>query len=105
MDFWVEIVTLLISGFNDSEDELRRMTEFLAGVSPAIPWHVTAFHADYKMTHPPDTTAGKYNARPGDWTAAPACSSYMPGICRAKWAELENTYCAGCGALLVERSG
>ena len=46
---WLEIVTLLIPGFNDSPDELRRLTEFVAGVSPDIPWHVTAFHTDYKM--------------------------------------------------------
>jgi len=56
MGFWVEIVTLLIKGFNDSDDELKRLAEFLAGVSPDIPWHVTAFHKDYKMTDPADTT-------------------------------------------------
>ena len=49
MGLWLEIVTLLIPGFNDSDDELRRLTEFVAGVSPDIPWHVTAFHTDYKM--------------------------------------------------------
>src|SRR3954465_597049 len=49
MGLWLEIVTLLIPDFNDSDDELRRLTEFVAGVSPDIPWHVTAFHADYKM--------------------------------------------------------
>src|SRR5689334_6392423 len=46
---WVEIVTLLIPGFNDSEDEIERLTSFLASVSPDIPWHVTAFHKDYRM--------------------------------------------------------
>jgi pyruvate formate lyase activating enzyme len=55
MGFWLEIVTLIIPGFNDSDDELTRMAEFLAGVSPDIPWHVTAFHKDYKMTNPDDT--------------------------------------------------
>jgi pyruvate formate lyase activating enzyme len=49
MGLWLEIVTLLIPGFNDSPDELRRLTEFLAAISPDIPWHVTAFHTDYKM--------------------------------------------------------
>src|SRR4030095_5602589 len=38
---WVEIVTLLVPGFNDSEKELRGLTEFIASVSPEIPWHVT----------------------------------------------------------------
>ncbi|MGH9664356.1 MAG: radical SAM protein, partial [Bryobacteraceae bacterium] len=42
MGFWLEVVTLLIPGFNDADDELRRMAEFLAGISPDIPWHVTA---------------------------------------------------------------
>jgi pyruvate formate lyase activating enzyme len=49
MGLWLEIVTLLIPGFNDSPDELRQLTEFLSGISPDIPWHVTAFHTDYKM--------------------------------------------------------
>src|SRR5271169_389783 len=49
MGLWLEIVTLLIPDFNDNADELRRLTEFLAEISPDIPWHVTAFHADYKM--------------------------------------------------------
>ena len=49
MGIWLEIVTLLIPGFNDGDDELQSLAEFLAGVSPDIPWHVTAFHQDYKM--------------------------------------------------------
>ncbi len=57
MEFWVEIVTLLIPGFNDSGDELTRLTSFIASVSPAIPWHVTAFHGDYRMHEPENTTA------------------------------------------------
>src|SRR2546422_4056211 len=52
MGFWLEIVTLVIPGFNDSDDELTRLAEFLASVSADIPWHVTAFHKDYKMTDP-----------------------------------------------------
>src|SRR4051812_45069257 len=57
LDVWLELVTLLIPGFNDSDDELKRLTAFVAGVSPDIPWHVTAFHGDYKMTGPQNTTA------------------------------------------------
>src|SRR5207244_9907858 len=44
MGIWLEIVTLLIPGFNDGNNELRQLTEFLSGISPDIPWHVTAFH-------------------------------------------------------------
>src|SRR5207248_6566408 len=56
---WLEVVTLVIPGFNDSADELRRAAAFLASVSPDVPWHVTAFHPDYNMTDtgptPPET--------------------------------------------------
>ena len=63
MGIWLEIVTLLIPGFNDSEKELRGLTEFLAGISIDIPWHVTAFHKDYKMDDPENTTAKRLAAR------------------------------------------
>ena len=56
MDIWLEIVTLLIPGFNDSPEEIDRLTSFVASVSPDIPWHVTAFHKDYRMNDPDNTT-------------------------------------------------
>src|SRR4051812_4915288 len=52
---WLEVVTLVIPGFNDSEAELRDMARFLASVSRDIPWHATAFHKDYRMTDPDAT--------------------------------------------------
>ena len=56
MGVWIEIVTLLIPGMNDSPDELKRLTAFIADVSPDIPWHVTAFHPDYEMQDTDATT-------------------------------------------------
>src|SRR6476660_1198044 len=55
--FWLEIVTLIVPGFNDDDAQLTRAAEHIARVSPEIPWHVTAFHQDYKMTDPDDTPA------------------------------------------------
>jgi pyruvate formate lyase activating enzyme len=46
---WIEIVTLLIPNYNDSEEEVTQMAEFLADIDLNIPWHITAFHPDYKM--------------------------------------------------------
>jgi pyruvate formate lyase activating enzyme len=54
---FIEVTTLLIPGLNDSEDELRKLTEFLAGLSPDVPWHVSRFHPDYKLTEA-DSTPG-----------------------------------------------
>ncbi|MBI4478241.1 MAG: AmmeMemoRadiSam system radical SAM enzyme [Acidobacteria bacterium] len=104
MQFWVEIVTLLIRGFNDSEDELKRLTEFVAGVSPDIPWHVTAFHADYKMTDTPATTADmliRASAIAKDAGLRFVYAGNLPGRVGA----LEHTYCHECGELLIERYG
>jgi len=104
MGLWLEIVTLLIPGFNDSDDELRRLTDFLAGISPDIPWHVTAFHKDYKMDDPDDT-------RPEDLLRAAQIgknaglryvyAGNLPGMV----AGLEDTKCHSCRQLLIKRYG
>jgi pyruvate formate lyase activating enzyme len=52
---WLEVVTLVVPGFNDSPEELWDAARYLVSVSPDIPWHVTAFHPDYKMTDSPPT--------------------------------------------------
>ena len=104
MGIWLEIVTLLIPGFNDSDDELRGLTEFLAGVSPDIPWHVTAFHQDYKMTSPADT-------RPEDLLRAAAIGReaglryIYAGNLPGRVGDFENTRCHQCGKLLIRRYG
>ena len=57
LGLWVEVVTLVVPGFNDSNDELMDAARFIVSVSPDIPWHVTAYHPDYKMTGPLQTPA------------------------------------------------
>jgi pyruvate formate lyase activating enzyme len=104
MGLWVEIVTLLIPGFNDSDDELRRLTEFLASISPDIPWHVTAFHQDYKMNDP-------RNTRAEDLLRAAAIGKQSglryiyAGNLPGRTGDLENTRCPHCAATLIERFG
>jgi pyruvate formate lyase activating enzyme len=104
MGFWLEIVTLVVPGFNDSDEELRRLAEFIAGVSPDIPWHVTAFHKDYRMTDPADT-------RPQDLLRAAAIGKkaglrfVYAGNLPGRVGDLENTWCPNCRALLIERFG
>jgi pyruvate formate lyase activating enzyme len=104
MDVWVEIVTLLIPGFNDSRDELMRLTEFVASVSPDIPWHVTAFHGDYKMTGPPNTTAEMLLGA-ADIARANGLRFVYAGNLPGMVGDLENTRCASCGDLLIGRYG
>jgi pyruvate formate lyase activating enzyme len=45
---WVEVTTLIVPGENDSEEELRDIAEFISGVSPEIPWHISRFYPQYE---------------------------------------------------------
>ena len=104
MEFWVEIVTLLIAGFNDSRDEIERLTSFIASVSPDIPWHVTAFHADYKMIDPPNTTADMLIDAAAVGRANGLRYVYA-GNLPGRVGGLEDTCCPSCGDVLVARYG
>ena len=92
------------SGLQRLAEELDRLTSFVAGVSPDIPWHVTAFHKDYRMTDPENTTpemlvaAAAIGQRNG---LRYVYAGNAPGLV----GDLENTRCHYCRALLVERDG
>jgi len=104
MGFWLEVVTLVVPGFNDSDEELRRMGEFLAGISPDIPWHVTAFHQDYKMAGPDNTPPETLRRAARIGRAAGlryVYSGNLPGVV----GDGENTCCPGCGGRLIRRFG
>ncbi|HTS65003.1 MAG TPA: AmmeMemoRadiSam system radical SAM enzyme [Candidatus Acidoferrales bacterium] len=104
MGFWLEVVTLVIPGFNDSDEELRRIAGFLAGISPDIPWHVTAFHPDYRMTDPPATPAATL-LRAARFGREAGLRYVYAGNLPGCVGEFENTCCPNCGLTLVERRG
>lgn len=104
MGFWLEIVTLIIPGFNDSDGELGQIAGFLAGVSAEIPWHVTAFHPDYKMTDPPRTPAATL-IRAYDIGKAAGLKFVYPGNLAGGVGHRENTYCPQCNEVLIRRYG
>ncbi|MCC6793752.1 MAG: AmmeMemoRadiSam system radical SAM enzyme [Candidatus Hydrogenedentes bacterium] len=102
--FWVELVTLVIPGFNDSETELREMAKFIASVSVDVPWHVTAFHPDYKMTAPPRTSTTELDRAYAAGKEAGLRFVY-PGNLPGLVGDRKNTNCAACGATLIRRRG
>jgi pyruvate formate lyase activating enzyme len=104
LGFWLEVVTLVVPGFNDSDAELKGIAGFLAGISPDIPWHITAFHQDYKMLGPGDTPPETLIRAAGIGHAAGLRYVYA-GNLPGETAGLENTRCPGCGGLLIERRG
>jgi len=104
MGFWLEIVTLVIPGFNDSDDELQRLTEFIASVSADIPWHATGFHKDYKMTDPDNTTA-EILMRAVAIGRSSGLHYVYAGNLPGEVEDLENTRCHNCQQMLIERYG
>jgi pyruvate formate lyase activating enzyme len=102
--FWVEVVTLIVPGWNDSEAELRNIARFLAGVSRNIPWHVTAYHPDYKMTDRGWTPAASLQ-RAADLGREAGLHFVYAGNIPGGTGTLESTYCPSCQALLIERVG
>ncbi|MFQ5900545.1 MAG: AmmeMemoRadiSam system radical SAM enzyme [Thermodesulfobacteriota bacterium] len=99
---WVEVTTLIIPKENDSEEELREIARFIHGTDPDIPWHISAFHPTYMMTHLPRTPASTINRAREIGLAEGLRFVYtgnLPGD------PGENTYCYNCKKPLIERHG
>jgi pyruvate formate lyase activating enzyme len=96
----LEIVTLVIPGENDSDEQLNGMAEFIAGIDKNIPWHVTQFHPDYKMADKPVTPVetlikARNIGKKAGLRYIYIGNAYVPGG--------EDTHCPKCNALLVGR--
>jgi pyruvate formate lyase activating enzyme len=102
--FWVEVVTLVVPGMNDSVEELRDVARFLVSVSPDVPWHVTAFRPEYRMDDRGPTPA-RTLLRAADIGAEEGLRFVYAGNLPGAVRDLESTRCPGCRALLVERAG
>jgi pyruvate formate lyase activating enzyme len=102
--FWVEVVTLVVPGFNDEDQELADIARFLVSVSPDIPWHVTAFHRDYKMTERDDTDVATL-LRGAEIGVREGLRFVYAGNIPGRTGDWENTRCPGCRELLIERWG
>jgi pyruvate formate lyase activating enzyme len=102
LGFWLEITTLVVPTQNDSDAELTQIAEFIADLGSDIPWHVSAFHPDYKMTDLPRTSVKSLQrARQIGFDAGLqfVYSGNIPGD------DGESTYCPGCRTRLIHRVG
>ncbi len=99
--FWVEVVTLLIPGLNDSREEVSEMAAFLASLSKDIPWHLTAFHPSHLMTDRPRTPAASLERACEAGLAAGLKYVYTGNIEGGR----QDTLCPSCGAKLIGRDG
>lgn len=99
---WVEVSSVIIPGYNDDDDHIKQAAEFLASVSPDMPWHLTAFHPDYKMMDVPSTPPESLLRAVQIGKDAGLRHVYTGNT--FGW-ETENTHCPGCGHTVIRRSG
>jgi pyruvate formate lyase activating enzyme len=100
---WLEITTLLIPGENDSEDELKKLAEFIVNeVGADVPWHISRFHPQYKYTDSAPTPAKSLELAEEIGKEAGLHYVYLGNVPGSK---SESTFCYKCGRALIERIG
>src|SRR5664280_54213 len=102
MGIWVEITTLLIPTLNDSDEELKDIAQFIAGLGVETPWHISRFHPQFKMLNVPVTPLSSLHraVEIGKQSGLKyVYSGNVPGN------DGENTKCFNCGNLFIERYG
>jgi pyruvate formate lyase activating enzyme len=104
LGLWLEVVTLVVPGFNDSNEELWEAARFLASVSPDIPWHVTAYHQDYKMTENENTPLETL-VRAAELGREAGLRYVYAGNVHGRAGEYESTFCPSCQRALIKRVG
>ena len=100
---WVEVTTLVVPGMNDSPKELGDIARFVAGeLGDFVPWHVSRFHGDYKMTTVPSTPMETLELACRLGKEAGLKYVYCGN---APSQTDESTYCPSCNAMLIDRVG
>lgn len=101
-NIWVEITTLIIPTQNDSDEELSEIARFIAGVDQNIPWHVSGFHPQYKMTRLPRTPASTLLRAYEIGKKAGLSYVYVGNLSDPRHTA---TFCPGCGFEVIGRDG
>ena len=96
----VELTTLLYTGRNDSEDQVRAVIDFVAATDPEIPLHFSRYFPQHRATAPPTPPARLEAA----WRAAKARLPYVY-VGNMRLPGTEDTFCPGCRAAVVRRAG
>ncbi|NLX99546.1 MAG: AmmeMemoRadiSam system radical SAM enzyme [Rhodopirellula sp.] len=98
---WVELTTLLIPGENDSDDELKRMCDWIAAeLRPDVPLHFTAFHPDFRLKDRGATPVATLQQAHRIARAAGLQYVYTGNVSDR---EHQSTFCPGCGRVVIER--
>jgi pyruvate formate lyase activating enzyme len=101
LGIWVEVTTLVVPGQNDSEEEFKKIAEFLNGIDPSIPWHISRFYPQYQMEGLESTPIKTMNRAYEIGKEAGLRYVYLGNV----MGKGTNTYCHQCSQLLIERVG
>jgi len=102
LGIWLEITTLIIPTYNDSDEEFKNIADFIFHLDANIPWHISAYYPTYKLNDQPRTSIQVLRKAREIGLKAGLRYVYegnVPGEIG------ENTYCYSCGNLLIERRG
>ena len=102
LGFWVEVVTLVVPGFNDDPQGLRQLAAGLAAVDTDLPWHLNAFVPRYRMRDRPRTAAAVLVSAAGSAYAKGMRYVYVGNV-PDRVPELSHTRCPRCGLVVVRR--
>jgi pyruvate formate lyase activating enzyme len=98
---WVEVTTLVVPGLNDSEQELKKIAGFLAGVDKTIPWHISRYYPHYQMTDQDPTPESTLKKAEEIGRAAGLMYVYAGNV----WGWGQDTVCHSCKKTLIKREG
>ena len=102
-DIWLEVTTLLVPGENDSDDELKKLADFIVTkAGQDVPWHISRFHPQYKYLDSAPTPASSLECAYDVGKAAGLHYIYLGNV---PGAQSESTFCYECGRMLIERVG
>ncbi len=100
---WLEVTTLVIPGLNDTDEELRWVAEYLRDeVGPDTPWHISRFFPQYEMADTPPTPTHVLQKA---YEIGKQAGLHYVYVGNLPGNQAESTFCPGCGALVIERSG
>lgn len=99
---WLEVTTLIIPGINSDEQQLKAIAGFIANeLGTETPWHLSAFHPDYKMTDRPATSLNILEKAYDMAHKAGLKFVYTGNVLQGK----TTTYCPACGKPVIKRNG
>ncbi|MBN1901152.1 AmmeMemoRadiSam system radical SAM enzyme [Candidatus Sumerlaeota bacterium] len=99
---WMEITTLIVPTLNDAKEQITGIVDFIYGLNPNIPWHISRFHPSYKFTSVGPTPIETLRMAQDIGIKKGLHFIYLGNV----WGEDgEDTTCPICGALLIKRLG